>query len=185
VQCIFLKNYTDSLQYAPPPYPGFRGCFVTKANDVLWANYTATAVVEAVVLGLMVTSAFQSYRRGNNSELLHIVHRDGIQFDLYLLCISVGNVLIMRALPFEDTVLLPFLQSMIYPVLTARIVLNIRDVGNLQGVHTELHTVYQPTMVFAVPLGPIPEQESEDDHICDHESPMRWQRANDNEKAVA
>jgi len=183
VQCVMLSRYTPSLGYAPPPYPGFRGCFVTKASGLLWVNYTAMAIVEAIVLALMAVSAVRSYRRGSNGELSHIIHRDGIQLYIYLLLISVTNVVIMKALPFEDTVLLAFLQQMIYPVLTARIVLNIRDVGS-RGLQTELHTGYHQHLMFATPMKNLPpSQQEEPEEMSWSESSMRWRDSRDNQYA--
>jgi len=150
VECVVLSKYVPTLTFAPPPYPGFRGCLITNADGLLWINYTAIAVVEAVVLTLMVISAYRTYKRGGNGKLSHIIHRDGIQLYAYLLCISVTNVVIMKALPFADTILLSFLQEVLYPVLTTRIVLNIRDVGT-QGIETELHTAHRETLKFASP----------------------------------
>jgi len=53
VQCVVLNIYVSSLQYGSPLYPGFRGCFITTTSGILWINYTAVAIVEAIVLGLM------------------------------------------------------------------------------------------------------------------------------------
>jgi hypothetical protein len=30
----------------PPPYPGFRGCFMVKASDILWVIYVQLVVVQ-------------------------------------------------------------------------------------------------------------------------------------------
>jgi len=150
VQCVMLEKYIPSFEYAPPPFPGWRGCFVTGADGVMWVNFTAMAVVEAAILILMAISAYWSYKWGNSDELSHIVYRDGIQLYIYLLLISVGNVAIMKALPFEDTVTLSFIQEIMYPVLTTRIVLNIRDAaGTRRGFQTELHDTYAEALEFA------------------------------------
>lgn len=39
----FFFGYAD----ATPPFPGWRGCFLTKADGIMWVNFTAMAVVEA------------------------------------------------------------------------------------------------------------------------------------------
>jgi len=182
VQSIMLNKYILTIGYAPPPFPEWRGCFVTKADDLLWVNFAAMAVVEAVIITLMGISAYWSYKRGDSGELSYIIYRDGIQLYVYLLLISVGNAVIMKALPFEDTILLSFMQEIMYPVLTTRIVINIREVGT-RGLQTELHTTYARSIVFAtVPLREIGDEHAEHDLIITRSrssSPAltRWQRA--------
>ena len=31
---------------APPPYPGFRGCFIINAKNLIWLAYASLATVE-------------------------------------------------------------------------------------------------------------------------------------------
>jgi len=109
-------------------------------------------VSSAIILALMGYSAFRLYRLGNNNELSHVVHRDGVLFYFYLLCLVATSMIVKIAAPLDMRFLIdPFVDSL-YPVFVARIVLNIRQAAN-EGLLTELHTGYQESVIsFAVPL---------------------------------
>jgi len=150
-QCIVVSKLLHSVGFAPPLYLGFRGCFAPSYTPTdLWLNYLLLAIVQAVVLAMMVVSAVMSYQRGLRSELLHVVHRDGVLFYVYLLCLSTLNLIAVLVLPVDLRAMLIPLQNFMYPILTSRIVLNIREVST-QGL-PELHTTYLDTLVYAVPL---------------------------------
>jgi len=140
VELVFVNRFLHSLQHADPPYPGFRGCFNTRAQRSLWQNYTMLTVAEAALLILMIISAFRSYRRGNNNELSYIIHRDGILSYVFLFCITVVNLVITIVLPIDMMILLTPLEDVLYSVLTTRIVLNIRLFGSRGLQPAELHT---------------------------------------------
>jgi len=151
VQCIMANIFIKSTKYAPPPYPGFMGCFVTDSNRILWANYASFTVVEAIILAFMATSALRSYRQGNHGELSNVVHRDAILFYVYLLCITAANMAVVITTPPDIMTMLTPLGNILYSVFTTRIVLNIQDVGN-RGQQTELHTVYHEVDGSTLPL---------------------------------
>jgi len=152
LQCVVLNGFINSLRYASAPYRGFRGCFITYSDRVLWINFTLLTAVEATCLVLMTISAFRSYRQGNIGRFSLIVHRDGILYYIYLLCISLTNLVVTLALPHDMMTLTTLLQSNLYSMLAARIVLKIRDVTNHQDAHTELHTGYQESEPSDTPI---------------------------------
>jgi len=147
VQCIMANSFVNSLEYAPPPYPGFRGCFVTKDSRILWASCASLAAVEAIVLAFIAISAFRTYKQNNKNKFSYVIYRDGIMFYVYLLCITVANGGILIAAPIGLTVLLAPLEDVLYSVFTARIILNIRGVAD-HGTQTELHTTYESTEIL-------------------------------------
>jgi len=152
VQCFLVNKFVVSMEYSPALYPGFRGCFVTHANRALWTNYTLLTIVDAVVLVLMGISAFRSYRRSNISKLTLIVHRDGILFYIYLLGISIANVVTTATFPLDLMILLSPLGSALYALLTTRIVLNIRDASTQGCNKSELHTGYDDSSTVITPI---------------------------------
>jgi len=155
-QCILTSSFAHSLHFDPPPYPGYRGCFLTKVPDSLWPNYAVAVAVNTVVLAPVIISAFRSYRRGNVSVLSRVIHRDGVLSYMYLLCITAGNLIATTILPVDMMTLLIPLLDIHYAVLTTRVVLNIREASN-RGGQTELH--YIDSDSFATPaLQPILDQ---------------------------
>jgi hypothetical protein len=67
-----------------------------------------------------------------------------------------------------------------YPTLTCRIVLNIRDVGSRE-VPTELHTAIQPpVMVFAAPLKQMKNTATTESDTVWTEAPSRFRLDDDN-----
>jgi len=85
IECVFLHKIFSLLQFGVRPYQGFRGCVLTQNSNWEWVNFATVALVEAVVLFLMLISAFRLYREGSQSELTDVIHRDGIIFYVYLL----------------------------------------------------------------------------------------------------
>jgi len=150
LQCIWVNTFLSSIQFAPPPYPGFRGCFCTSAPRSWWKNYAAVTGGEAVVLVLMTISAVRSYRSGNISELSNVIHRDGILFYIYLLAVGTANVAMTKSASVNIMTLLSPLMDIMYPVFTLRIVLSIRAVGS-RGLSNELHSGYHEELPLVAP----------------------------------
>jgi len=153
---IFFSNRIifGSIEYASPPYPGYRGCFITKASTTVWVSYASLTIVESTFLTLMSISAFRSYRIRRTNSLWFVAHRDGILVYVYLLLIGTTNLVFSIVLPPDLKIVLTPLSEVLYTVLPARIILNMRLIG-YQGVRTELHTnCYQEDM----PPGSMPLQ---------------------------
>lgn len=141
LQCVVVTRFLRSFQFSPPPYWGFRGCLFISASRQVWAQYASIFGVDALVLTLMIISAFRFYREGSKTELSFIIHRDGIQFYVYLLCLSGANSIMALAAPITLIALLVPLENAMHSVFTARIILNIRTAAN-HGQDTELHSCY-------------------------------------------
>jgi len=152
VQCFLLNQYILSLRYSPSPYVGLAGCFITSANQMLWGNLASYFVVQALVLTLMVISAFRFYNQGYSTKLTFVIHRDGIVFYVFLLLLTGANIALTLAAPFEFRTLLVPIEGILYSALTTRILLNIRSVGSC-GHETELHTSYIDARLDRTPLG--------------------------------
>jgi len=110
----------------------------------------------------MVTSALRLSRRGLSGKLSHVIHRDGIMFYVYLLCLTTATLIFIFTLPPALTPILIPLQDILYAVLTTRIILNIREAGG-QDINMELHTdTYEPAAVI-MPLTFRPGVDDDDD----------------------
>jgi len=154
VQFYATHRYARSFVFFPSPYPGFRGCFLIRADTSLWVaiQLAASAAVEFTVLTLMVISAFRLYKRGGSGELVEVIHRDGILFYVYLFALKSFNLVFMYTTPADlMTAMIP-LDISLYAVFTCRIVLNIRAV-NHHSVNSDLHTTFhdlpRSTMQFS------------------------------------
>jgi len=149
-QCMVIVKFNSSLIIEPPPFKGYRGCFLVGASSLLEYTYVMWLIVDAVVLALIATSAFKAYKLGDTSRLLNVVHRDGIMFYVYLLVFSIANVIFINVVPGELRAILSPLDGILYSVFTSRIILNIRAAARPSPNDTdmELHTqrVSQPVV---------------------------------------
>jgi len=152
IECVFLHKIFSLLQFGVRPYQGFRGCVLTQNSNWEWVNFATVALVEAVVLFLMLISAFRLYREGSQSELTDVIHRDGIIFYVYLLILAVANMTNAIVLPMDLIMVLTPIQNMMYSVLTSRIFLNIRIIRNLPDLQGELHSIRNHFPGLAIPL---------------------------------
>jgi len=151
VSCISVGKTFKLIKYIPPPYPGYKGCFamIDGTQKLLWESYLTLTIFQAIVLALLLISAFRTYRRGDDGKLSYVIHRDGIMFYVYLFCISAATMFLTFASSASIAALLVSHVNALYTVFTTRIILNIRDEGN-QGLQTEVHTDYSGTLEFAI-----------------------------------
>jgi len=147
-ECIALKTPYHVVKY-PSSLSRLSGCSPSYFES-LWPNYAALVIGQSIVFVPMVISAYRTWRTGYSGELSHVIHRDGIIFYFYLLCFTVITLVISIVVPIDMANLLHPLQSLLYAVLTTRLVFRIREVGN-RGLETELHTRNDETLVFAMP----------------------------------
>lgn len=154
---VFAKQYLDSIHVAPSPFPGFRGCLVLAGvSNVIFIDYVMVTVIDVVVLILMCISAFRSYRAGNSNNLSQVVHRDGIQFYIYLLPFTLANIIIMKTLRADLVTMITPLEGSVYSIFSCRIILNIRNaVGKNNAQVTELDT-FAHERVAMTPMTPLP-----------------------------
>lgn len=151
IQCVWLNTYIHSIQYAPGPYPGFRGCLITRVDRNLWKEFVLLTTVELIVFVLMAINAFRTYKISKTNRLWAVIHRDGIMFYVYLLGVTIASVVITIVLPIDLVNLLSPPEAGLYSVFTTRIVLNIRDIG-VQGLHVGLHTGHDDSSPPSIPL---------------------------------
>jgi hypothetical protein len=167
LECIFTYRYSRSLKFDPPLYVGFRGCSFDTTGRPLFIVLLVIGMTEIVVLGLMMISAFRLYRSGDRNELSNIIHRDGVLFYIYLLCVTLVSIVMIASLPLDlHFILIPFL-GVLYSVSATRIIINIRSMGR-RGTGesiTELHHGYRGTEPTTIPMrflpGSVPKDESE------------------------
>jgi len=138
-----MIKFGEAIVVSPAPFSPYRGCFVTGSSKIAYFAVYNFAVVDAVIFALMAFSAFKAYKLGNSVKLSKIVHRDGLLFYFYVLCVALLTANVVRfAPPTLTNALYPF-PTMVYAVLSVRVIFNIRSVGSdpANALATELHTV--------------------------------------------
>lgn len=154
-------RFVRSIVLADPPYPGFRGCFVTAAANSLTNDYSMLVVMESLVLIFTAASAIKTAKAGSFNHLSSIIHRDGIIFYMYLLVGSIANVIFFTSAPLDLHVAFVPQCMALYAGLTSRVVLNIREVAHLgrnaSGTETQLHDFKSEET--SIPMALRPQQE--------------------------
>jgi len=146
-QFIFLHRFTKSFKFIPSPYSGFRGCFFSRATHSardIWVEWATLVITEGVIFILMMISAGKTWKFYGNNKLLKVAHRDGILFYVYILGVTILNLVVVTVLPLEITTITSPLGYTLYSVLAIRIVFNLKStVRSCQNVTaTELHHVH-------------------------------------------
>ncbi|KIM44057.1 hypothetical protein M413DRAFT_443118 [Hebeloma cylindrosporum] len=124
---FFLSKFLNSLRSSDPPYPGFKGCFVTHASKDLNFLWVLLAVWNTMVLMLMLIPAVRTYRSGGeNGRLFKTVYRDGLIYYLYLFALALANVIVIATLPSQFQEPLTVMERVIHSMLASRVLLEIR-----------------------------------------------------------
>jgi len=126
---ICTNRFTHSLNFVPPLYPGYRGCFSSDAGTSLFETFIILALMDGVVLILMLISAFRAYRSGDRGELTNVIHKDAIVFYAYLMLCSIVSVIVTELYPTSLATMLSPLQGAFHSIFTCRIIFNIRRVA--------------------------------------------------------
>ncbi|GJE95934.1 hypothetical protein PsYK624_121260 [Phanerochaete sordida] len=127
-----LIVFLSSLRYGPIPdsvknVPG-SGCYVVSGNPVSFVCWVLLMISEAAILGLMVNKALRNYWVNMDSAVFKTVFRDGTVVYFYLFALSTANVIVtLTTSPGLGSTLLVLPGGVIHATLTARIVLNLRQ----------------------------------------------------------
>ncbi|KAF8878161.1 hypothetical protein CPB84DRAFT_350371 [Gymnopilus junonius] len=122
----FITLFLRSLKLAPKPYPGFSGCFVVQANDMLILCWAVLMAWDAITLLIMTIVGYKAYKTGGRTALLDVVYRDGMIYYFYIFSLSAINIIVVKTLPPEYENLLTSTERCLHSVLTSRVLLNIR-----------------------------------------------------------
>ncbi|KAF8148277.1 hypothetical protein B0H34DRAFT_737676 [Crassisporium funariophilum] len=122
----YMTMFLRSLKFEPPPYEGFRGCFLIDGNKVVFMCWVVVIIWDAFVLALMLISGYRAYRDGGNSALVQNVYRDGLIFYIYLFVLSGVNIIVILTLPPGYIILLASTERCLHSMLSSRVLLHIR-----------------------------------------------------------
>ncbi|KAJ6518199.1 hypothetical protein C8R47DRAFT_1232260 [Mycena vitilis] len=137
----------DSLVY----FSRGQGCELAKASPIILLAYVMLMVLETTIFVLTVIKAYRDLRR-TRQPWIRQFYRDGILFYVYLLAMSLANLVVPIISPpeYKNWLLSP--QRVLHSVLCTRVLFFIRGHSRLGGpVETEARDVdgLPSTLVFA------------------------------------
>ncbi|TFK63340.1 hypothetical protein BDN72DRAFT_328982 [Pluteus cervinus] len=120
----------ESFTYHSFPIPGMY-CFAKAGPETRYLCWTLLTVYDIGLLILVATRAFRGHESGravSQSTLSQVVYQDGVLYYLYLVALSMTNVVLILSLPGHfATLLVSSIQRILYAVLASRVVLHIRE----------------------------------------------------------
>jgi len=123
---IFTYVGLDPVEFGPSPSPEVEGCWLTKKpQTIIFIEYILIVIFESVILALTVYKGMQQFRYGS-SNLAVTLFRDGVIFYLYLIGFSLLNMVVLVIGPQPGPSLI-LMQRILHSILTARILLNLRE----------------------------------------------------------
>ncbi|GJE99945.1 hypothetical protein PsYK624_162210 [Phanerochaete sordida] len=128
VNSYFLNKFLTSLKFEPAQAisPSLRGCLPVAGGNLLYIDFVLLMVFETIVLGLTVVKMVYSFRK-STSPVVVSLYRDGVLFYIYLFAISLVNVVVLKTTPREYANLLSSLQRSLHSMLSARLLMNLRE----------------------------------------------------------
>ncbi|KAL0949006.1 hypothetical protein HGRIS_009105 [Hohenbuehelia grisea] len=106
--------------------PSIPGCFSTGGTDIVFVGYLILMSFEILILVLMLIKGVQHFRHLSSSFLVTF-YQDGIMYYAFLLGISIINVVVLLTGPPEYANLLTTLQRTLHSLLSARVLLHLRQ----------------------------------------------------------
>ncbi|KAH8810557.1 hypothetical protein DL96DRAFT_1627561 [Flagelloscypha sp. PMI_526] len=127
------QQLIDSIVWAGPEFSGLSGCVVLAADnlrDRLAGNYLSILILETCILVLTCIRAFTFRRDGTGGSLLiQTIQNDGLIFYIFILGISLINVVVIFTAPQSYVAILLIFQRTMHSIATGRILLHIRQVA--------------------------------------------------------
>ncbi|KAK7460576.1 hypothetical protein VKT23_009297 [Stygiomarasmius scandens] len=87
----FTLKEAQSLRYGPTPL-NERGCNMTDADNIIFITFALLALCEFISAGVIAVKGYQHIRRTRRMWVMHF-YRDGILFYVYLIVLTIGNML--------------------------------------------------------------------------------------------
>ncbi|KAG2146370.1 uncharacterized protein EDB93DRAFT_471762 [Suillus bovinus] len=123
---VVSAHAVSLLKYQDPPL-STSGCYQSQRIAIYAVNYTILVLFETVILCLNIFQAW--LRRGQHgSRLITRLYWDGIVYVLYILAISIANIIVITLLPSDYAESLDTLQLVFHSVLSARLIFNLRAI---------------------------------------------------------
>jgi len=120
---VFLYLETRSLQYKPNS-PDVLGCTLAHSGKILIFGYLMIMISETAIAVLTAVKAYRDLRRSRVPWILKL-YRDGMLFYVYLLIVSIANVMVPILAPSMYANWLATPQRVLHSVLCSRVLLLI------------------------------------------------------------
>ncbi|KAF9443816.1 hypothetical protein P691DRAFT_763915 [Macrolepiota fuliginosa MF-IS2] len=79
-------------------FPGIPGCVVIGSSNRLYVDWVLLMILDIGVCSLMIMRGYKSYISGGNSQLMKVVYGEGILYYVYLVVLSMINVILILRL---------------------------------------------------------------------------------------
>ncbi|TFK35850.1 hypothetical protein BDQ12DRAFT_265848 [Crucibulum laeve] len=114
-----------SLEFIPLiPILRIHGCNLRKASSIIVVSFLLVLVLETIIVVLTIIKAYQHLRRSNSSWVMQL-YRDGILFYIYMLVVTLLNVIVpIKAIPNFKT-LFSNPQRVLHSILCSRVIFGI------------------------------------------------------------
>ncbi|KAJ6572569.1 hypothetical protein DFH09DRAFT_1462142 [Mycena vulgaris] len=120
---LFMQLELASLDYVPT---GGVGCKLAKASNIVIFAYVMLMISETTIVVMTAIKAYRGLRRSRQPWLAQLYH-DGMLFYVYLLAISLANILVPILAPSMFSNWLATPQRVLHSVLCTRVLLLIRS----------------------------------------------------------
>ncbi|KAG1752970.1 hypothetical protein EDB19DRAFT_1670869 [Suillus lakei] len=152
---VIGASVSSLFEYQDPPL-ATSGCYQTQRIALYAVNYALLGLFETVILFLNLFQAWRHRRQPGSSRLITHLYRDGIVYVLYILAMTITNIVVIGFLPSEYAESVDTLQAVLHSVLSSRLLFNLRAI--IQRRHEEtLVSVMETDLQFghSIPLHPI------------------------------
>jgi len=146
VVIIGVHLFIRSLLYVEPP-PGIRElgvCFAIKYSKIVVVAFCVVIFQQTVILSLTFFKIIEITRL-SSSKLIKTLYRDGIFYYVYILLISIANIIVLIAGPRDLLGLLIPLQRTTRNILAARVLLHVREALHKDLGKMAVTNIYSPT----------------------------------------
>ncbi|KAI0340996.1 hypothetical protein BDW22DRAFT_1346721 [Trametopsis cervina] len=122
---VIVDIELNSLSYGFPKVGPYTGCFLTKAPSVvIIVAYLLVLFTETIIVGLTAFKAIQHLRR-SRAPLVINLYRNGLVFYVYILLISLANVLVPIVGPSALANWLATPQRALHSIFCTRVLLSL------------------------------------------------------------
>jgi len=160
VSIVAEARYSSVAQYVmiPPEVVHFApGChdFVTPefSSTLFQAPYISVMIVETLVLMLMLARSISHYKMLSHSRFLLIFYQDGVMYFVILAVVAIVNIIVVQRAPPELANLCLSLQRALHPILSARILLHMREENQRDRAYSSTINPSLGSLAFGRPTG--------------------------------